>query len=217
MKHTSPRTRLWKWLARGASSLAPVMSMMSITCMGPQHFNDLAIREEKQSVDIISLLDITPGAQLADVGAGGGYYSFKMASATGPTGKVFAVDINPESLSFIQKQASAAGLQNIETVLAKADEPGLSSASVNLILLRNVYHHLPDRVGYFRRLRAALRPGGRIVIIDYDPARVGLLRQLFGHMTLENAILAEMSEAGYSRIQTCANLPSQSCNIFAPN
>lgn len=193
-----------------------VVSSFTITgCMNVSHFNKLAKSEEKESGDIIPYLELKGGEHIADLGAGGGYFSFKLAKAVGESGKIYAVDINPESIAYIKRNAADKGITNIETVLAEFDNSMLKSASVDIVFLRNAYHDFVNRVPYFTRLKAVLKPSGRIVIIDYDPSKLSFFRRMFGHAIEEKTIIDEMNSAGYVRVKNYTVLKQQSFNVFA--
>ena len=114
---------------------------------------------------IIETLDIQEGQTVADVGAGTGYFAVRLARSTDAR-TVYAVDIEPSMVDYTSNRAEEAGLDNVVTVLAGSDRTNLPEP-VDLVLIVDTYHHLPDRVDYFTRLRADLRPSGRLAIIDF--------------------------------------------------
>jgi len=117
---------------------------------------------------VIKSLELRPGTMVADLGAGGGYFTFKLARVVGAGGRVFAADVDPDMNDLIAAQAKKEGVANVETILAKPDDPLLPATGVDLIFTVNTYHHLENRVDYFSNLRRYLRPGGRIAIIELD-------------------------------------------------
>jgi ubiquinone/menaquinone biosynthesis C-methylase UbiE len=119
---------------------------------------------------IMAELELEPGMTVADIGAGTGYFTRELASRVGPEGQVFAVDIIPEFLAELEARAAAAGLDNIETVLGETDDPGLPPASVDLIFVGDAYHHFSEPSTMLGHMRAALRPGGRLAIVDWERA-----------------------------------------------
>ena len=102
---------------------------------------------------------------MADIGAGTGYFTVRLAKAV-PKGRVLAVDVEPAMLAHIGKRVTAAGIDNVVTVQATSASPQLP-ARADLVIVVDTYHHLPDRVSYFRELKASLTPAGRIAIIDF--------------------------------------------------
>lgn len=156
---------------------------------------------------VIETLDVAPGARVADLGAGGGYFTYRLAEAVGPGGRVYAIDVDASLLAYVERQAAKRGLDWIETVPAPPDALGVSDAAVDLVFLSNVFHHLPDQAAYFRRARSALRPGGRIAIVEAD--RGGR------HSTSPEVIADAMREAGYVLVARHAFLEQQSFQVFA--
>ena len=125
-------------------------------------------REEWQQPDrVIETLGLKPGDQMADLGAGPGYFTLRFARAVGPTGKVYGVDISREMLEYLGRQAKSERLTNIQPVLADPHNPRLPPASVDVIFICDTLHHISDRATYFPLLMRALRPGGRLVNIDF--------------------------------------------------
>jgi ubiquinone/menaquinone biosynthesis C-methylase UbiE len=121
----------------------------------------------QQPEKVIATLGLKPGERVADVGAGPGYFTLRFAQAVGPTGKVYGVDISREMLDYLEKQASAQHLTNIQPVLASPHDPKLPAASVDMIFICDTLHHISDRATYFPLLMRALKPGGRLVNIDF--------------------------------------------------
>lgn len=195
-------------------SLIAALSFIICGCSSVSHFNDLAEREEKESGDILPYLELKKGDCAADLGAGGGYFSFKLAKTVGESGIVYAVDIDPESVAFIKTGVAEKKINNIETVLATFDDSMLKKESVDLVFIRNAYHDFQNRVPYFTRLKSVLKPGGRVVIIDYDQAKLRFFRKLFGHAIEEKTIVDEMKQAGYVRKNSYTMLKQQSFNVF---
>jgi len=166
----------------------------------------------QQPEKVIAALQIRPGDRVADLGSGGGYFTFKLAASVGPTGKVYAVDVDREMVDLIDKQAQRDGVKNVETILAKADDPLLPKDGVDLIFTSNTYHHFDDRIAYFTSLRKYLTPRGRIAIIDYD--RRAWFEGLLRHYTPSEFIKREMEQAGYTLRQEFDFLDRQSFIVF---
>jgi arsenite methyltransferase len=166
----------------------------------------------QQPQRVIAALNVRPGDQVADLGSGGGYFTFRLAEAVGPAGKVYAVDIDPDMVDLIAKRAKQETAANIDPILAKPDDPLLPKAEVDLIFTSNTYHHIDNRIAYFSNLHKYLRPGGRIAIIDFD--RRSWLMGLFRHYTPSEFIKPEMEQAGYSLQEELSFLDRQSFLIF---
>lgn len=126
-------------------------------------------RDDFQKPDeVMRALAFRRGERVADVGAGSGYFTLRIAEAVGPTGSVLATDIRQEMIDHLQQRIDEAGVQNVRLALVPADDPRLESGSFDTILLVDVWHYIRDP-RYATKLRDGLAPGGRIVIIDYRP------------------------------------------------
>lgn len=178
-------------------------------------FNKKASDPKSKPDQILETLALQPGQNIADIGAGGGYFSLRFADAVGKEGQVYAVDTNPGFLEFIRNSAIEKRLNNVKTVLATEDKFNLPEKSLNFIFLRNVYHHLPNRVEYFINLTRLLKPGGKVVIIEYKRGGLFSFRRIFGHYVSREIIVEEMNEAGYQLKQSYDFLPKQSFAIFS--
>jgi ubiquinone/menaquinone biosynthesis C-methylase UbiE len=172
-------------------------------------------RDEWQMPDrVIEALAIAPGSRVADIGAGGGYFTFRLARAVGPDGVVYAVDVDEEMLDYIAGRAAEEGLTNVETRTAQAGDPNLPDGEIDLVFTSNTYHHLPDRTAYFAQLRRDLAPDGRVAIVEF--VETGWLSRWFGHNTNPEIIRDELSAAGYELVVDHDFLPRQSFAVFAP-
>lgn len=114
---------------------------------------------------VIEALKLSANASVADIGAGTGYFSLRLASAV-PTGTVYAVDVEPSMLEHIKKRTTEGHVPNVVTVLAAANSPNVPK-SVDAVLVVDTYHHIPNRVSYFRDLRKSLTSSGRVAIVDF--------------------------------------------------
>ncbi len=125
--------------------------------------------------EVVQALALRPGATVADIGAGSGYFALRFAHHVGLQGKVLAVDIDAKLLDHITKRAADMKLANVETILASGNDPHLRAESVDLIFICDVIHHIEQRPQYYQLLARALRPGGRVVIVDFHkkPLPVG--------------------------------------------
>jgi ubiquinone/menaquinone biosynthesis C-methylase UbiE len=178
-------------------------------------FNRKASDPKNKPDRILEALALQRGQMVADIGAGGGYFSLRFAEAVGKDGRVFAVDINPKFLEFINDCAKKGGLDNVETILVAGENLALPKRSLDLIFMRNVCHHLQDRVEYFRKLRRFVKPNGRIAVIER--AKPLTLHGMFGHYVPRETIIKEMKEAGFLVNQEFDFLHGQSFTIFVLN
>lgn len=167
-------------------------------------------RDEWQAPErVVTTLALSPGDEIADLGSGGGYFTYRFAEAVGKSGKVYALDVDELLLAYIEGQAQERNLPQIVTVHASEDGLGLPDASVDMIFLSNVYHHLPDPTDYFRGAGSALRKGGRLVVVEFRGASFPR-----GHATTPGAIRIQLEAAGYEIIDSYDFLEKQSFQIF---
>jgi predicted methyltransferase len=122
---------------------------------------------------IMDALGIADGSKVADIGAGAGWFTMRLARRVGPNGIVYAQDVQRQMLDAIRRRVSREGLQNIQTRLGRGSDPNLPSRSLDAILVVDVYAEVEDRVTFLRNLADALKPGGRIGIVNYRPGRGG--------------------------------------------
>ena len=177
-------------------------------------FNKKASDPKNKPDQIIEAIVLRPGQSIADIGSGGGYFSLRFAEIVGEEGRVYAVDTKPEFLEYVIKNsAKKEGLNNIPT-LVSGDKLNLSEKSLDLIFMRNVTHHIPNRVEYFKSLKRFLKPDGRIAIIEYKKGKIFTFRGLFGHYVPEETIIQEMGEAGYLLEKEFNFLPEQHFTIY---
>ena len=162
---------------------------------------------------ILAALKLGPGVRLADIGAGGGYFTFRFAKAIGPSGVVFAVEPNRRKAVLLAQQAAQA-FPTVHVIEPARDDPSLPVA-VDIIFLSNVYHHLADQPAYFRRAARYLENGGRVAIVETRP--IGWLTRIFGHATDPETIKAEMVAAGYELVESPDFLRLQSFLVFRPS
>ena len=161
-------------------------------------------------------LALRPDLVVADIGAGTGYYSRRIAARLGPQGRVYAVDVQPEMLALLRANAVKAGLHNIEPILAAPDDVHLPAESIDLALLVDVYHELSAPYEVLASIVRALRPGGRVVFVEYraeDPAVP--IRPL--HKMSEAQVRREATQHGLRWQTTVRSLPWQHVVVFVKN
>jgi precorrin-6B methylase 2 len=134
----------------------------------PSIFDDPERDRELEIERTMDMLGIRPGAVIADLGAGSGYFAFHAARRVGRQGLVYAVDIQPSMLDHINQRARREGVTNLRTVLGEEEDPRLPRAAVDVVMILKTYHELASPVALLRRVREALRAGGRLAVIDQD-------------------------------------------------
>ncbi|TKS60748.1 MAG: hypothetical protein EWM72_01053 [Nitrospira sp.] len=177
-----------------------------------QHMNDPSRDVWQQPKAVIQALNLSPGARVADLGAGGGYFTWPLAEAVGPEGKVYAVDINETGLRMIEQEAKTRNVSNVKPVLATPTDHQLPEP-VELVFTCDTYHHMSDRVAYFRSLASHLRDNGRVAILDFH--KTGFFSGILGHGTSKELVRQEMNEAGYRLVAEHSFLQDQHFQIFA--
>ena len=157
-------------LAEAVGQRHPVSGRVLAPTMGVEGaaWLDRPEREAEEAPSkAIAALGIAPGAVVADVGAGSGYYTVRLAQVVGPGGRVVATDLQPGMLDLIRAKVERQGLTNVTLVQGRSDDPNLPAARFDLILLVDVYHELASPQVFVRKLRAALKSGGRLVLIEF--------------------------------------------------
>jgi SAM-dependent methyltransferase len=171
-------------------------------------------REREESpTKAIELLELKPGMVVADVGAGVGYYTTRMARRVGPTGKVFATDIQPEMLAMLRKRVEDRKLSNIEMVLATETDPKLPANTFDLVLMVDVYHELAQPQRILRRLHQALKDDGRLVLLEYRKEDPYVPIRIEHKMSVAEAKL-ELEDEGFVLDKVIPGLPWQHVLVF---
>lgn len=153
-------------------------------------------REQKLQIDrVMDILGITPGKSVADIGAGSGWFTVRAARRIGPTGIVYAVDINPEAIHYIEGRVHKESLANVKTILSKSDDPLLPAEAVDSVLVLKTYHEIADPIQLLKNLRPALKPGARLGIIDRKGNGTD-------HGISDKVVVEEAAKAGYRLVHT---------------
>jgi ubiquinone/menaquinone biosynthesis C-methylase UbiE len=133
-----------------------------------KEFDDPARDEWQRPLRVVELMQIAPGMTVADVGAGTGYFAPHLSRAVGPAGKVIAEDIEPDMVKWIGERARREGLTNVEALLGGADDPRLPAGGVDRVLVVDTWHHVDGAAAFAKKLAAALKPGGAVIVVDFD-------------------------------------------------
>jgi ubiquinone/menaquinone biosynthesis C-methylase UbiE len=151
-------------------------------------------RDKRLQIDrVMQILGIVSGKNVADIGAGGGWFTVRAASRVGENGLVYAVDINPEAVHYIDERARKQKLQNVKTILSEPDNPMLPAQSVDAVLLLKTYHEVAHPVTLLQNLQSALRPGAKVGVIDRNGNGEN-------HGVNSEVVIREAKQAGYSLV-----------------
>lgn len=160
-----------------------------------------AEREKFERVaDVFAAMGARDGAHMADLGSADGFYTLRLAKAVGPTGVAYAVDINQKMLDRLRERATSENIANIEVILGETADPKLPADRLDAVLIRNAYHEMPEYQGVLAGVKAALKPGGLLVIVEplHDNNRDKTREQQVKEHELSPEIVeAELREAGF--------------------
>jgi ubiquinone/menaquinone biosynthesis C-methylase UbiE len=151
--------------------------------------------EWQQPERVLDALALEPGMTVADVGAGTGYFSERLARRVGPGGLVYATDVQAEMVDRLRERVREHALANVRVVAARYDDPSLPAACCDLVLFSSVYKEIDERVGYMEKVRRLLRPGGRVAILEYRPGAEGPGTPEADRLPPER-VIAELAAAG---------------------
>jgi ubiquinone/menaquinone biosynthesis C-methylase UbiE len=164
--------------------------------------------DEEAPSKALDALALTPGMAVADIGAGSGYYTSRIAKRVGPSGRVYATDIQPGMIQLLDRRVTAEGLTNVTTILGGMDDPKLPPASIDLAIMVDVYHELQAPQLFLQRLKGAFKPGGRLVLLEFrkeDP-KIPILEV---HKMSVAEVTQEMEAEGYAIDRVIDTLPWQ--------
>jgi len=171
-------------------------------------------REQEEQPDVaLDAIGIGVGSTVADIGAGAGYMTWRLAQRAGPGGKVYAVDIQPQMLALLKRNMLQRKLDNVEPILGAVDDPKLPRNAVDLVLLVDVYHEFSEPQAMLRRIRESLRHDGRVVLLEYraeDPA-VPIRPE---HKMSVAQVKAELEPEGFRLERVSEVLPRQHILVF---
>lgn len=161
------------------------------------HWNDPARDAWQHPEEIVAAMAAAPGSTVVDLGAGTGYLLPHLSAAVGPEGTVVATDIEPAMIAWLDEAAAREGWTNVRTRLTAPDDPGLDPASVDAVVVLDVWHHIEDRPAYAARLLQTLVPGGVVVVVDFLKEETeGGGPPVAMRLTAEQ-VMAELTEGGF--------------------
>jgi len=173
------------------------------------------IHEEEPEV-ALDAINLVTGATVADVGAGSGYMTIRMARRVGPAGKVYANDIQPQMLGLLRQRLEKEKLTNVELVLGTLDDPRLPVDTLDLILMVDVYHEFSEPQKMLRRMRESLKSGGRLVLFEYRKEDPSVPIRPDHKMSVAE-VKMELEAEGFTLASVDERLPRQHIFVFAKN
>ena len=188
--------------------IAPVMGWQGADWLE----RDERIEEEEPDV-ALDVLKIPKGTAVADIGAGSGYITVRLAKRVGPTGMVYANDLQPQMLEMLRRRIEREKITNVTLVQGTIDDPKLPPASVDLQLMVDVYHEFSQPQAMLRALRQALKPGGRLVLVEYRKENPAIPIRIEHKMTVAEAKM-EVEAEGFTLTKVDESLPRQHILIF---
>ena len=205
-------------VAAQATGVHPISGRRFAPVMGYQGADWLerSERDEEEAPDIaLDVLKIPKGSSVADIGAGSGFITERLSARVGPTGRVFANDLQPQMLQILGRRLALRKITNVTLVQGTIDDPKLDPASVDLEIMVDVYHELSQPQAMLRRLRAALKPGGRLVLLEYRKEDPTIPIKFEHKMSVAEAKL-ELEAEGFTLAKVDEALPRQHILIFTP-
>ncbi len=169
---------------------------------------------EEQPNRALDAIGVAPGMVVADVGAGSGYMTVRLAARVGPSGRVFANDLQPEMLKLLSTRLDREGISNVTLVQGTVDDPRLPAGAIDLILMVDVYHELSEPQKMLARMRDALKPDGRLVLLEYRKEDPAIPIRPEHKMSVAEARL-ELEAEGFTLAKVDDVLPRQHILIFA--
>jgi SAM-dependent methyltransferase len=204
-------------LAAQAPGVHPISGRRYAPVMGYQGapWLERGEREEEEAPDVaLNVLKIPRGASVADIGAGSGYITVRLAARVGPTGRVFANDVQPQMLTILARRLERAKISNVTLIEGTFEDPKLPPASIDLAIMVDVYHELSQPQAMLRHLRESLKPGGRLVLLEYRKEDPTVPIKPEHKMSVAEAKM-EVEAEGFTLSKVDEALPRQHILIFA--
>ena len=172
-----------------------------------KEFDDPARDEWQKPAEVVAAMRLEPGATVADLGAGTGYFEPLLSRGVGASGIVLALDVEPDMVRYLGERAQREHLANVRPALVATDDPKLAPQTVDRILVVDVWHHIDARDAYVVKLRDALKPGGKLFVVDFEPdAKHGPPRR---HRLTSATVERELATAGLAAATLTETLPEQ--------
>jgi ubiquinone/menaquinone biosynthesis C-methylase UbiE len=163
----------------------------------------------------MTALNIKPGEVIADIGAGSGYFTFRLAHFVGDKGKVYAVDVSPDMIRHVNRRIRETKTTNVVTILADNDDPLLADKSVNRFFICDVWHHVENQTKYLSLMKKMLKPGGEVVMIDFHKKELPFGPPMQMKIARED-LIKQLETNGFRLSKEHTFLPHQYFLVFAP-
>jgi ubiquinone/menaquinone biosynthesis C-methylase UbiE len=160
-------------------------------------------------------LDLKPGETIADIGSGSGYFALRFAAHVGEKGRVLAVDIDPDMVRYLNRRVRDAGVRNVQTILAEPNDPLLADASVDRFVVVDTWHHIEKPLEYLALMKKMLKPGGQIVMIDFQKKELPFGPPMEMKIARED-LVRQMEANGFALAKEHTFLPYQYFLVFTP-
>jgi ubiquinone/menaquinone biosynthesis C-methylase UbiE len=217
-----PRMAAWRalLLLLALAGPSPVLAQderrpASVIGPGSADWLERSDREEEQKPDeIIRKMALKNGDVVADIGAGTGYFTRRLAKAVAPSGRVYAVDIQPEMLSHLRENMEKAGARNVVVILGETDDPKLPRESLDWILLVSTYHEMQQPKASLAKMREALKPSGKVALVESRLEGDSASHVPKEHRMSPKQVLAEWQPAGFRLVDLYEFLPTQHFFVF---
>ena len=207
----------WKECRRHARAMLACLAMaVALVTGGPTSARAWGTDSAEMADRIAALLDAKPGATIAEIGAGHGYMAVRLAEKVGPTGHLYATEVDPDELTEIPKRTADAGLANVTVVKATDTDTGLAPGCCDGIYMTDVYHHFANPLATDKSIFAALKPGGRLFISDFYPTSLfsfsttpAMRRNFGGHGVAEPLLISQLTSVGFRLVEEIPGYPSK--------
>ena len=164
--------------------------------------------------EVITALDLKEGEAVADIGAGSGYFTFRLAHHVGDAGRVYAVDVSPEIIVHLNRRIRDLQVKNVVSILSAPDDPLLADASIDRFFICDTWHHISDHAHYLALMKKMLKPGGQVVMIDFKKAETPVGPPM--EMRIDRGdLLKEMEANGFKLTAEHTSLPHQYFLVFS--
>ena len=189
-----------------------VMAAMLMTAI--QGFSSISERDERlKPAKIFKAIGIKPGMVIGEPGAGEGYFTFKLAREVGPSGKIYANDIDQQVLDIIQKEIRKKGTKNIVTIKGLEEDPLFPEAQLDMVFMSYMLHHIDKPVKFLKNLKASFKPSAPLVILAADPDKTSSAK---GHFLEKDELMKTVKAAGYRLVRIETFLDKDNIYIYRP-